>query len=114
MKTLVRIILALILMTQVAYAEDKASMQDRGEFYPLLTIVVEKDYTESWPMVICEDRHGNLWAFYDDDDTWAIGDIANLLMWNMGGSIENDEIIEVYWEGYTDNLKMFFQTNGWE
>lgn len=111
MKTITTIILTLALVFSVAYAED---MTDRGEFYPLLTIVVDKDYSEQWPMVICEDKQGNMWSFYDDEDMWKIGDIANLLMWNMGGDIENDEVIEVYLEGHTDNLKMFFQTNGWK
>ena len=94
--------LTLALTLSLAYAED---MTDRGEFYPLLTIVIDKDYSEQWPIVICEDKQGNIWTFYDDIDIWQIGDIANILMWNMGGNIEDDEVVEVYYEGHIENME---------
>jgi len=94
--------LTLALTLSLAYTED---MTDRGEFYPLLTIVIDKDYSEQWPIVICEDKQGNIWTFYDDIDIWQIGDIANILMWNMGGNIEDDEVVEVYYEGHIENME---------
>lgn len=91
-----------------------AESADRGEFYPKLVVVVETEQisTDLW-IITCEDRTGNLWAFYDDAREWSVGDIANLLMWNMGEREEDDEIIEVYWEGYTENIEEFFYVTGW-
>lgn len=108
--TIVVIIIACTIYTST-YAED---MSDRGEFYPLLTVVVDKTHwTDNVYIIICEDSTGNLWCFFDEDNTWNIGDIANLLMWNMGGPIEEDEIVEIYWTGYTDNIEQFYQVMGW-
>lgn len=41
------------------------------------------------------------------------GDIVNLLMWNVSEHEKDNEIIEVYWEGYTEDISSFFQMNGW-
>ena len=65
-------------------------------------------------VITCEDKMSNLWAFYDDVGEQAIGDIANLLMWNMGGTIVDDEIVEVYWTGHTENIGKFYQLIEWE
>lgn len=91
-----------------AAAQEKAEL-DHGEMYPKLTVVIESTKVEDLWLVSCLDREGNVWAFWDDEGTWAYGDIANLLMWDL----EEDEIIEVYWEGYTENVQLFFQTIGW-
>lgn len=69
-----------------------------GEFYPRLSIVVEVHED----VVICEDREGNLWAFYGDE--WKVGDLCNLLMWNLDEDIEKHEVIEAYYEGTVDFL----------
>ena len=45
-------------------------------------------------------------AFYCNNGSWDRGDIANLLM-------QDDTIVEVYWEGYVDNIEDFFQIIGW-
>ena len=74
-----------------------AEVGDRGEFYPRLTVVVDRIETK----VYCRDRHGNIWVFFDEEGEWEIGDIANLLMWRKDIHDIHDEIIEVYWEGYT-------------
>lgn len=92
-----------------------AEVGDRGEFYPRLTVVIEKEQiadTGLW-IIYCQDRDGNIWAFYDDEGEWDVGDIANLLMWNMGEREEEDEIIEVYWEGYTEDISFWMHKNGW-
>lgn len=103
-----KIIVLILIFAIVFYINSIfAITDDKGKLYPLLTIVVEKDNK----MIICEDKEGNLWTFYDDSDTWSIGDIANLLMLNTCNNMEEDEIIEAYWEGYIENIEMFFQIN---
>lgn len=83
------------------------------EFYPKLTIVFETEKVGEMWIVYCIDKSQNVWSFFDDDGTWKTGDIANLLMWHLDEHEEEDEIVEIYREGYTDNLEMFFQINGW-
>lgn len=76
----------------------------RPEFYPKLTIVVANTPLEGTDFYIvdCIDKDGYKWSFFDDEGTWEPGDLANLLMWNMGAkSEEEDEIVEVYFEGTT-------------
>lgn len=91
-----------------------AEVGNRGEFYPRLTVVVETEQiANNFWTVTCEDKDGNLWMFYDDEGTWEPGDIANFLMWNMGECEEDDEIIEVYWEGYTEDITFWMHENGW-
>lgn len=91
-----------------AASEERAEL-GHGEVYPKLVVVIESTKVDDLWLVSCRDREGNVWAFWDDEGTWAYGDIANLLMWDL----EEDEIIEVYWEGYTENVQSFFQTMGW-
>jgi len=112
---IIAVVITVAIMLSCACAMPACAEQDRGEFYPRLTVVVEKEQIgESGLWVItCRDKGGNLWAFYDDGGEWDIGDIANLLMWNMGEHEEDDEIIEVYWEGYTEDIDSFFQMEGW-
>lgn len=88
-----------------AAAQEKAELE-HGEMYSKLTVVIESTKIDDLWLVSCRDREGNVWAFWDDEGNWAYGDIANLLMWDL----EEDEIIEVYWEGYTENVQLFFQT----
>ena len=83
-----------------------ACAEDRGEFYPKLTVVVgcEQIAPDLW-IIDCMDKTGNVWNFYEDEEPWEEGDLANLLMWNMGEAEEEDEVIEVYYEGHLDNLE---------
>ena len=90
-----------------------ASAEDRGEFYPKLTVVFESEKIGDCWIVYCIDKSQNIWSFFDDEGIWAPGDIANLLMWNMGEREEEDEIIEIYWEGHAENLEMFFHVIEW-
>lgn len=108
------IVTIIIIMSCACALPAGAEAADRGEFYPKLTVVVETELVIPglWA-ITCEDREGNLWAFYDDEGTWSVGDIANLLMWNMGEREENDEVIEVYWEGYTESAEDFFHVIEW-
>ena len=86
-------------------AQEKAELE-HGKLYPKLTVVVESIKIDDLWLVSCRDREDNVWAFWDDEGKWDYGDIANLLMWGL----EEDEIIEVYWEGYTENISLFFPT----
>lgn len=87
--------------------------EDYGEFYPLLTIVTNTQQEGEWYIVECTDKSGNQWIFYSDDNSWQRGDIANLLMWNIGASQFENEIIEVYWEGYTEDISQFYTVLTW-
>lgn len=101
-------IITIMLICSVAYAMP-AHAEDYGEFYPRLTVVVEVEGNT----VICRDREGNLWEFFSDEHDWTCGDICNLLMWNVSDDATEHEIVEVYWEGYTENIDMFFLFNNW-
>jgi len=92
-----------------------AEVCDRGEFYPRLTVVVETEQVEDsnlW-IVYCQDKDGNVWAFFSGEDDWDEGDVANLLMKRVTEHEEEDEIIEVYWEGYTEDVETFFSLERW-
>ena len=70
-------------------------------YYPRLTIVVDVERigdSDLW-IVECEDFSGNHWAFYSEDGEWCEGDLANLLMKRVTEREEDDEIVEVYYEG---------------
>lgn len=107
-------IVTIVIMLSCAFTMPASAEDERKEFYPKLTIVVytEQASAELW-IITCEDRTGNLWAFYDDAGEWDVRDIANLLMWNIGEHEKDDEIIEVYWEGYTESIKEFFHITEW-
>lgn len=106
MKRMACLILVLCALTTTAYGD-----MNRGEFYPRLTVVVECKPIKNEYIIDCVDKNGNIWSFYSED-TWDIGDIANLLMWNATGIEIEDEIIEVYYEGYISNLNLFFEITG--
>lgn len=92
----------------------QAEAGSRPEFYPRLTIVVEViSVSDDLWIVECRDRDDHIWAFYDDELIWSSGDIANLLMWAMNDNEEEDEIIEVYLEGYTENITEWLQNSTW-
>ena len=107
-------IITIIIICSCAYAiPAQAEAGSRPEFYPKLTIVVKviSVSNDLW-IVECRDKDGHIWTFYDDELTWSKGDIANLLMWAINENKEEDEIIEVYWEGYTENITKWLQNNG--
>lgn len=118
MKTLKICAIAAIITSVIilSCAVAMSAQAESGEFYPRLTIVMGKVAIDNGLWVVsCHDKNGNIWEFFDDVDEWNRGDICNLLMWNMGEQEEeeDDVIIEVYWEGYTENVDEFFQANGW-
>ena len=93
------IIIAIIALCGVATAS--AEVGDRGEFYPRLAVVTAYERigeTDTW-IITCTDKEGKAWSFYGEKEDAHIGNIFNLLMWNLGGEEEADEIVEVYFEG---------------
>lgn len=91
-----------------------AEVGDRGEFYPLLTVVTGYERigdTDMW-IIDCTDKDGRVWSFYGEKEDAHIGNVYNLLMWNMGEAEEDDEIIEVYYEGRMDDHALMAWLNG--
>lgn len=98
-------IITVIIMISTAFAlPASAEVGDRGEFYPRLAVVTSYeriDETDLW-VITCTDKDGDEWAFYGEEEDAHIGNIFNLLMWNLGENEEEDEIVEVYYEGCMD------------
>ena len=83
-----------------------AEVGDRGEFYPRLTVVTAYEQVGDLWIIDCTDKDGMVWSFYGEEEDAHIGTMFNLLMWNMGEAEEDDEIIEVYYEGEMDTMQM--------
>lgn len=99
-------ILTCLILVSCAYALPAVAEVKQRELYPKLTIVVEREQignTGLW-VIYCQDRNGYVWTFIDDKGEWNVGDVANLLMQKSNESAEEDEIIEVSWEGYIENI----------
>lgn len=98
-------IITVVIMISTAFAlPASAEVGDRGEFYPRLAVVTSYERigeTDLW-VITCTDKDGNEWAFYGEEEDAHIGNIFNLLMWNLGENEEEDEIVEVYYEGCMD------------
>jgi hypothetical protein len=93
------ITIALIALCGIATAN--AEVGDRGEFYPRLAVVTGYECigdTDLW-IIEVTDKNGQVWSFYGEEEDARIGNVFNLLMWNMGEAEEDDEIVEVYSEG---------------
>lgn len=111
--TIIATIITIITILSCACAIP-ANAETSDNYYNKLSVVINKTRIESNTWVIdCRDKNGNIWSFLDDEGTWSKGDIANLLLYRINENEKDDEVMEVYWEGYTDNLKMFFQIMGW-
>ena len=103
----VSLMLAFVILLPPVHAED------RGEFYPKLAVVFDTDQIGNARVIFCVDKAQNVWSFYDDENEWEIGDIANLLMWKLNENDEDDEIVEVYWEGYTEEPENLWGNLEW-
>ena len=116
MKTITAIALALILTIAIALPAT-AEVGDRGEFYPRLAVVTAYERigdTDLW-IIEVTDKDGEVWSFYGEEEDAHVGIMFNLLMWNMGEAEEEDEIIEVYYEGRLDNAGlMAWLTGEWQ
>ena len=85
-----------------------AEVGDRGEFCPRLAVVTGYERigdTDLWVIEVT-DKDGEVWSYYGEEEDAHIGLMVNLLMWNMGEREEDDEIIEVYYEGRMDTMQM--------
>lgn len=106
------IIIALSILTPAC-----AEVGDRGEFYPRLAVVTAYERigdTDLW-IIEVTDKDGEVWSFYGEEEDAHIGIMFNLLMWNMGEREEEDEIIEVYYEGRMDQQAMMaWLTGEWQ
>ena len=94
-------IITIIIIALCGVATANAEVGDRGEFYPRLAVVTSYERigeTDEW-IITCTDKDGAEWSFFGEKEDAHIGNMYNLLMWNMGEAEENDEIIEVYYEG---------------
>lgn len=92
-----------------------AEVGDRGEFYPRLTVVTSYERVGDLWIIDCTDKDGMVWSFYGEEEDAHIGNMFNLLMWNMGEAEEDDEIIEVYYEGCMDNQALLaWMTGEWQ
>jgi len=72
--------------------------------YPRLTVVIgsEEVAPNLWE-IECVDKVGHVWSFLEDEEPWNVGDIANLLMVDLGEDEETHKIIEVWFEGHLEN-----------
>ena len=97
-------IVTIIMIALCGIATATAEVVDREEFYPRLAVVTAYEKigdTDEW-LIICTDKDGDEWAFYGEEEDAHIGNIFNLLMWNLEEYGEEDEIIEAYYEGCMD------------
>lgn len=113
MKTTKIIIIATIITIAIialcGIATASAETGDRGDFYPKMSVVTGIDQIGDTNLftVTVIDKDGHEWSFFDDEGEWQIGDIANLLMWNLSNEREEeDEIVEAYYEGTMDEEAM--------
>lgn len=105
--------IALIFACGVATAETA----DRGEFYPRLAVVTAWEQIGDTDLYIITviDKDGNEWGFYGEKEDAHIGNIYNLLMWNLGEAEEEDEIVEVYFEGCMNEDALYdWLTGAWQ
>lgn len=109
--------ITIAIITLCGIATANAEVGDRGEFYPLLTVVTGYERigdTDLW-IIDVTDKDGRVWSFYGEEEDAHVGNIYNLLMWNMGEREEDDEIVEVYFEGTMDNASlMAWLTGEWQ
>lgn len=89
------------------------TVAEMGEFYPKLVVVQHIETIQDYDIISCQDKHGDMWVFYSDIGDYDVGDILNLLMWNNSEDVYKHEIIEVYWEGYTNNMHEFMTVTDW-
>lgn len=113
MKKSTKAIIAIVIIITSCMVICSATAEEYGEFYPRLTIVFQIENASDCRIVYCIDKSQNIWSFFDDEFEYEPGDIVNLLMWNNNSDITQHEIIEIYWEGYTENLNLFFEMGGW-
>ena len=109
MKKLISMVLILAVLFSVSCA---IAEREEGKTYSRLAVVVECEQVDNVYMVTCQDKDGNLWQFFDDENYWKICDLCNLLMFAYDDDFTHDEIIDVVYEGFlTPSACVFWLTN---
>lgn len=117
MKKQIKVIIIATIITAciiISCAYAMPASAESADYYTKLTIITGhvKIDTGLW-VVDCRDKEGHIWCFIDDEGTWKRGDVANLLMFRLNENEENDEIMEVYWEGFVEDISTFLQVMDW-
>lgn len=108
MKKIIATIITITIIVLATCVCAAAEVGDRGEFYPRLTVVTSYERVGNTDEYIinCTDKDGKVWSFYGEEEDAHIGAMFNLLMWNIDGEEEHDEVIEVYYEGEMNTTEM--------
>ena len=110
-------IVTVAIMISCAYAMPAcAEHKDHGEFFPQLTVVVGYEHigTDLW-LIECMDKDGEVWSFYGEEEDAHIGNIFNLLLWDLGEAEEDIEVVEAYFEGrMTDEALGQWMAGDWQ
>lgn len=114
---IIALIITCFIIVSTAFAipaQAEATPITADNYYGKLVIVTSSIRIETsiW-VVSCQDRKGNILHFLNDTGVLQQGDILNLLMFRVNENEKDDECMEYTWEGYTENLNMFFQVMGW-
>ena len=105
MKKIISIIFVIIAVVSVinVRADEFYYEFDRGECYPMLTVVVGFEDGKHHQVVLL-DKYGNTWIIYDNEFEFMKGDVISLLMWQVNPKdYREDEIVEVYYEFHLDD-----------
>lgn len=67
------------------------------DFYELSAVVIgwERIGETDLRTIDCMTEDGTMWSFFDDENTYKIGDEVSLIMWECTEAEEDDEVIEV-------------------
>ena len=97
-KKIVAIILGVSIIGTIGCGNATEAKKTTGETYPKTAVIVE--LCEEDDLVIAEDANGQNWCFSGIED-WCIGDLASMIMDDMGTEIiYDDEIVDAYYSGY--------------
>lgn len=101
-------IITICLIISCAFATATAD-ELNSDFYWKQMIVVSCENAGEEQLVLCEDRYGMIWGFYDEEYEWDVGDYGYLLMWIGTDDPTDDEVIDVEWYGYTEKPEYFWR-----
>ena len=89
--TIVTIAVIALCGVATATAEDLPN-----EFYELSAFVIglEKIGETDLRTIDCITEDGTVWSFFDDENTYKIGDEVSLIMWECTEAEEDDEVID--------------------
>ena len=96
--TMIAVVIALALVI-APFASAEMMPED---VHCLEAVVVGWEQTEDPAIRIidCLAEDGNIWAFYDDEGDWAIGDVLYLVIW------DESEVVDVIWFDFLEPVEM--------